>query len=347
LSGGNDQTIRVWDAVKGEDAVVLKGFVNSIRGLAFHPGGQLLASGGSDHHVRAWDLEAQTQRTLRGHTDWVRSVSFSASGDRLVSTGSDRTVRIWNTASGICERVLSGHRNWVYHVASSAGDRFVTCSTDRTARMWEVTSTQGVILPTGDTGVAGYSVAISGDARLIAAGGDDHAIRVWDVATGDCRRVLREHSRLVTHLQFDSSGSTLISSGDKRALLWDLKNGKLQQVFAGHTGWVRCAVLGPDGRLAATGADDMHVRLWDCETGNCLWVGQEHDGIVFTVAFHPKGGIVASASNDETIRFWDVATGRCVRLLRNDRPYEGASIRRVTGITDAKKRSLIALGAVE
>ena len=347
LSGGNDQTIRFWDAEKGEDAVVLKGFVNSIRGLAFHPDGKLLASGGSDHHVRIWNLESGTHRTLRGHSDWVRSVSFDHSGDRLFSAGSDRTVRAWNTESGAGERVLSGHKNWIYHVACTVDSRLVTCSTDRTARVWDLSSGTGSIVPSGANEVAGYSVAVSADGRLLAAGGEDHAIRLWNVDANKCERVFVAHTRLVTHLAFDSPASRLISSGDKRVLLWDVAAGELRRELTGHRDWVRCAVFSPDGRFAASSADDREVRLWDCETGDCLWVGREHTGIVFSVAFHPSEGLVASASNDETIRFWDIRTGKCVRLLRNDRPYEGASIRGVTGLTEAQKRSLVTLGAVD
>jgi WD40 repeat protein len=162
-----------------------------------------------------------------------------------------------------------------------------------------------------------------------------------------CRPVLLAHRRLVSHLRFDASGSTLISCGDKRVVLWDVASGTLLKELTGHTDWVRCAVFSPDASLAVSGGDDKEVRLWDCRTGESLWVGREHTSIVFAVAFHPDAGMVASASNDETIRLWDVASGKCVRTLRNARPYEGASIRGVSGLTDAQKMTLATLGAVE
>jgi hypothetical protein len=44
---------------------------------------------------------------------------------------------------------------------------------------------------------------------------------------------------------------------------------------------------------------------------------------------------------------WDVETGECLRTLRAERLYEGMNITGVTGLTEAQKATLKALGAVE
>jgi WD40 repeat protein len=65
-----------------------------------------------------------------------------------------------------------------------------------------------------------------------------------------------------------------------------------------------------------------------------------------SVAFSRDGETLASCSSDETIKLWDVKTGECLKTL-TDRPYEGMNITGVTGLTEAEKATLKALGAVE
>jgi WD40 repeat protein len=72
---------------------------------------------------------------------------------------------------------------------------------------------------------------------------------------------------------------------------------------------------------------------------------QGHESWVHTVAFSPDNATIASGSGDETIRLWDLA-GRHLKTLRAQRPYEGMNISSVTGLSDAQKATLTALGAV-
>jgi hypothetical protein len=44
---------------------------------------------------------------------------------------------------------------------------------------------------------------------------------------------------------------------------------------------------------------------------------------------------------------WDINTAECLRTLRAKKLYEGMNITSVTGLTEAQKALLKALGAVE
>jgi WD40 repeat protein len=57
------------------------------------------------------------------------------------------------------------------------------------------------------------------------------------------------------------------------------------------------------------------------------------------------GATIASGSFDGTIKLWDVKTGECLKTLRDKLPYEGMNITGVTGLTEAEKATLKALGA--
>lgn len=129
--------------------------------------------------------------------------------------------------------------------------------------------------------------------------------------------------------------------------LWDVRTGQCLKTLYGHTNWVWSVVFTPDGQTLASGGDDKTIRLWDVRTGQCLKTLHGHTSWVWSVAISPDGEILASGSKDETIRLWDIKTGECQKTLRAPRPYEGMNITGVTGLTEAQKATLKALGAVE
>jgi WD40 repeat protein len=88
------------------------------------------------------------------------------------------------------------------------------------------------------------------------------------------------------------------------------------------------------------------VKLWAVNIGQCLKTWRGHSSQVLSVAFSPDGETLASSSADETIRLWSIHTGDCIKILRVDRPYEGMNITGTTGLTQAQRATIKALGAV-
>jgi WD40 repeat protein len=65
------------------------------------------------------------------------------------------------------------------------------------------------------------------------------------------------------------------------------------------------------------------------------------------VALRGDGRVLASGSIDGTVRLWDVPDGASLRMLRADRRYERLDITGLTGVTEAQRGALLALGSVE
>ena len=77
-----------------------------------------------------------------------------------------------------------------------------------------------------------HSLAVSPRGNLVASGGFDHDVRLWDSNTGRTIRVLRGHREEVDALAFSPNGKLLASASfDGSVQVWDVASGRSVRVF--------------------------------------------------------------------------------------------------------------------
>jgi WD40 repeat protein len=348
-SGGVDQTVRLWDVRSGHCLNLLQGYTNSILWVSFSPNGQRLVSSHADQQLRLWDMRTgECLNVLAGHTNYVSAAVFSPNNRLVASCSDDQTVRLWNSETGQELRTLRGHAGWVSSVSFSPnGQLLASSSMDCTVRLWNLASGQCLSILKGHTNWI-PSVSFSADGRVLASGSTDRTVRLWDVQTGQCFNLLQGHSNQIASVAFNPQGRLLASGSDDQTVrLWDVQTGECLKTLMNHTDIVRSVAYSPDGKWLVSGGGNQALRCWDVSTGEMLRTFQGPTSQVHSIAVNPNGQLMASAGEEGVIRLWDVQTGQCLRSLTPDRPYEGADITGVTGLTDAQKATLQHLGAVD
>ena len=166
-------------------------------------------------------------------------------------------------------------------------------------------------------------VRFSPDGKTLATTGQDHTIRLWDVATWRMKRQLHVPEFSAGKVRFSPNGKLFASVcmwGPAR--LWDAETG-VQQVELPDGPHVGVA-FSPDGKVLAFGGESRVVRFWDVagrrEIGVLDPVGKLLDPPqpILSVAYSPDGRSIASAHMDGTVRLRSADSGKVERVFRGD-----------------------------
>jgi len=166
--------------------------------------------------------------------------------------------------------------------------------------------------------------SVTASSTFILSGSEDKTIKVWDIATGECKATLAGH-----HVDWVTSiaiANDLVISGsdDTSVRLWSIATGDCVARFEGHTHWVTSVATG--GKLCVSGSADTTVRVFDLEAKEHLQTLKGHTDMVTSVAMSADGALCASGSRDNTVRIWDLATGGCQVLEGHSDRVEGVAI---------------------
>ena len=158
------------------------------------------------------------------------------------------------------------------------------------------------------------SVALDPAGKLLAAVGDDHLVRVFDLASGKLVHRWASHVDWVKASVFRPNGVVLATSGDDRRIcFWNvMADGKTRSVSERLPAVIYTLAYSPDGRfLAAAGFADS-VWLFDAEQGKLIRELPAPGVDIRTISFSPDGTRMAAAGRAGLVRIWDAASGQQV-----------------------------------
>lgn len=278
VSGGWDDTVRIWDTATGTQQNVLTDHEGWVLDAAFSPDASRLYSASRDSSLRVWDA---AEGSLIGQ--WRTSIFVSIIEMSQVEASADG--RFFATADGVGRVTL-----WDANDYRRLG-AFDTDSIEVSA------------------------LAFSPDGSLLAMGNSGSQIFVWDTATNEQRWLIAGGASDIKQLAFSPDGTRLAAATQDGVLaVWEMDSGALIHALSGSQYQMAALVWSADGTRLLSGSSDGALRRWDSETGALLATHWLYNTGFYSVATSPDNRWLAAGGWGDALYLWNMETGTEKRL---------------------------------
>ena len=289
--------------------------------------------------VCAWDLdlaaqEAETdpedgeekksttrfRKQVQAHTHWVNDIALVKNNLGLVSCSSDVTVKLWRP---------HGHGTTAAYTIGSHSD-YVKCLTtpdpqanwvasgglDHRICLWDLNGggkTLEINVGKADNVVKGSIYTLQANGSVVASGGPEGVVRLWDIKSGKNITKFVGHTDNVRDILISQDGDTILSaSSDQTIKAWSLTAGRCLHTLTMHNDSVWC-MYSDDPHLAVFYSGDKSGlvaktdtrRAMEIEEGVSVAVCQEHDGIAKVIT--AGNNSIWTATSSSSVNRWNDA----------------------------------------
>ncbi|XP_017277818.1 WD repeat-containing protein 47 [Kryptolebias marmoratus] len=308
----------------------------AVRAVAFHPSGALYAVGSNSKTLRVCAYPEKLEPSAsspakqpvvrfkrnKHHKGSIYCVAWSHCGQLLATGSNDKYVKVLPFSAETCNATgpdleFSMHDGTIRDLAfmegpESGGAILISAGAgDCNIYTTDCQRGQGLHALSGHTGHILSLYTWGG--WMIASGSQDKTVRFWDLRVPSCVRVVgtafHGSGSPVASVAVDPSGRLLATGQeDSACMLYDIRGGRIVQVYRPHTSDVRSVRFSPGAHYLLTGSYDTKVMVTNLQGDLTKQLPQtvvgEHGDKVIQCRWHTQDLSFLSSSADRTVTLW-------------------------------------------
>ncbi|MCJ1398417.1 hypothetical protein MMC11_001615 [Xylographa trunciseda] len=330
-SGGRDGVICAWDLdldLKNEDSKPQNPFSSP---------DDPKPAGGTKKAASSFRSQVQA------HTHWVNDIILAQSNTALVSASSDITVKVWRPfgEDGQSATTIGLHSDYVKCLASPGphSDWVASGGLDHKIRLWDLNGggeKLQIAVGEDESSAKGSVYALSVRGSIMASGGPESIVRLWDPKTGKRITKFVGHTDNVRDILINQDGDTIMTaSSDQTIKVWSVAAGRCMNTLTMHNDSVwslysdhpQLSVFYSSDRSGMVAKTDVRGSS-DMDEGLSIAIAQEHEGVDKVVV--ARNYLWTATSSSSINRWRDVDTTTEVQAPESPRPNRVASLASVS-----------------
>lgn len=268
------------------------------------------------------------RRQVNAHTHWINDIILTQSNSALVSASSDSTVRLWRQDSEdpSLAPTIGKHVDYVKCLATPHphSDWVASGGLDHKICLWDLNGggeKLSINVSEDERTAKGSVYALSAKDSILASGGPDNVVRIWDSKSGKLVTKFVGHTDNIRSILINQDADTIMTaSSDQTVKIWSMTAGRCMHTLTMHNDSVwslysdhpQLAVFYSSDRSGLVAKTDAR-NASDFDQGVCVAALQENGGVVRVVA---AGDYIWTATPKSSINRWkDVDTSLGPDLL--------------------------------
>lgn len=257
------------------------------------------------------------RQQVQAHTHWVNDIVLTQNNSALVSASSDVTVKVWRPRSeeSHTAQTVGVHSDYVKCLATPNlhSDWVASGGLDHKICLWDLNGAGKrleIDVGKSENLAKGSVYALCAKGSILASGGPESVVRVWDPKTGKSITKLVGHTDNVRDIMISQDGDTLMTaSSDQTIKVWSLTAGRCMHTLTMHNDSVwslysdhpELSVFYSSDRSGMVAKTDRRDAP-ELDEGVCVAVCQEHDGVDKIIA---AGDYIWTATSSSSINRWN------------------------------------------